>query len=204
MTIEQERDIAVKALEELRGRCNTLHAEGIADATLIDEVLTAIAAQASEAAMMDAINYGTGILRDGKHVPYADLFEQASPVAQDAFTVHGTTLKGELASAHRIIKLLLDRLDEIGDGQPANDPAAQVIKKGTNMTDYKRAAQEATTPFAIWFAMSLSRAEISEGHPMPDDAIVLSFGDHTKVTAGQIHAMLDAIYECSDKHNHEV
>lgn len=89
MTIEQERDIAVRALERISDMSQCEYSHNVAAQAVGDikreQVLQALSdeGQVRDAAMQDAMMYGTGVIHEGKHVPYADLFAQASPVTQD-------------------------------------------------------------------------------------------------------------------------
>lgn len=70
-----------------------------------------------------------------------------------------------------------------------------------NHTEALREAQTASSPFAIYWAVMEAMGE-RHNNPMPDAwpvfAVTDSGGNTTKVTAGQIRKMLDAIFQCSD------
>lgn len=62
------------------------------------------------------------------------------------------------------------------------------------------AAQKASNPFSIWWAMIEAQEELA-GETIKDEAVIFHFmgsGASTSVTAGQIRKMLDAIYQCKD------
>lgn len=68
------------------------------------------------------------------------------------------------------------------------------------MNEELHAAQKAAAPFATWWAMVEAQQELL-GNAIPDKEIALHFmgsGASTSVTAGQIRAMLDAIFLCKD------
>lgn len=72
------------------------------------------------------------------------------------------------------------------------------------MNEELLAAQKATNQFAMWWAM-LEAQQMLCSTPILDSSIILHFmgsGASITVTAGQIRAMLDAIYQCKDHHEY--
>lgn len=68
------------------------------------------------------------------------------------------------------------------------------------MNEELQAAQKAAAPFSMWWAMFEAQEELA-GTPIADDIVIFHFmgsGASTMVTAGQIRAMLDAIFQCKD------
>lgn len=64
------------------------------------------------------------------------------------------------------------------------------------LVEHFKTVQKAATAFSCWWAMHSAQEELA-GEPIPDSATIFHFmgsGASTTVTAGQINAMLNAIY----------